>query len=139
MLSQYPDSSYINGDHFNLSCSAEAWPSQTLFEITANQKTLCVEEVANARDGIKCRFTADSRVHQNLECVARNKMGSSRQAYDILIYSELLLRLRSLLIFYDLKRRLTRMICRSLQETYKMSYKIPAKTSCQDLTRFLQD
>ena len=33
--------------------------------------------------------------------------------------------LRSLLIFYDLKRRLTRTTCKSLQETYKMS--------CQDV------
>ena len=65
---------------------------------------------------------------------------------------------RGLLIFYDLKRRLTRTTCKSLQETYKMSYKILVKTSykilvktsykilvkilqdsCQDLTRFLQD
>ena len=47
--------------------------------------------------------------------------------------------IRSLLIFYDLKRRLTRTTCKSLQETYKIASKILAKTSCQDLTRFLQN
>ena len=39
--------------------------------------------------------------------------------------------LRSLLIFYDLKRPLTRTTCKNLQETYEMSF----KASCQDLTR----
>ena len=83
---QEPSPPYLEGQIVKLSCSSEAWPSTTKYELEANQIPIYEKTENESLTGIEHQIKIDNAVHGNIECVATNKIGSSRKQFEVTIH-----------------------------------------------------
>ncbi|XP_063717099.1 uncharacterized protein LOC134844376 isoform X3 [Symsagittifera roscoffensis] len=85
---QEPSPPYLEGQIVKLSCSSEAWPSTTKYELEANQIPIYEKTENESLTGIEHQIKIDNAVHGNIECVATNKIGSSRKQFEVTIHAK---------------------------------------------------